>query len=64
MPSKPKVKAKKRKEAAPTPLAESLTDGVISFPRQATIMQQMSNIMDLLLDLSRQVKAAETLRSS
>ena len=30
---------------------ESLTDDEVSFPRQGSMMQQMSHMMDLLLDL-------------
>ena len=39
---------------------ESLTDDEVSFLRQGIMMQQMSHMMDLLLDLSDRVKVAET----
>ena len=42
---------------------ESVTDDEVSFPRQGIMMQQMSHMMDLLLDLSDRVKAAMTQKS-
>ena len=39
---------------------ESLTDDEISFQRQGIMMQLMSHMMDLFLDLSDRVRAAET----
>ena len=43
---------------------ESLTYDEVSFLRQGIMMQQMSHMMDLLLDLSNRVKAAEAQKSS
>ena len=67
-PPKAKPNGKKRKGAAPTPQplmnskkaphvqvfteGESLTDDEVYLPRQGSMMQQMSHMMDLLLDLS------------
>ena len=43
---------------------DSLTDDEVSFLRQGIIMQQMNHVMDLFLEISDRVKAAETQRSS